>query len=176
MKPLLPALALLLVVSACEVFVPSSRQWGTPMFVVTNAQPAALEGTWYQIASFPIPGEGDCTGTVMAVTPQPDGELRVTRACTDVGLNAVRTGSATGRLVGPGRLRLSEDNSVIPTSYWLLYLSRDGRTAVIGTPLRDTGFLMRRDPSVTPEIMDTARAVFERNNYDVAALQRSPLR
>jgi hypothetical protein len=33
--------------------------------------------------------------------------------------------------------------------------------------------VLRRDPGVTPEQLFEARAVFERNGYDVAALQRT---
>ena len=64
----------------------------------------------------------------------------------------------------------------LPANYWVLYLSRDGRTLIVGDPNRLGGWVLRRDRSVSPEIMDLAREVFERNGYDIAALQRSVLR
>jgi lipocalin len=47
---------------------------------------------------------------------------------------------------------------------------------ILGNPNRLGGWVLRREPRVTPEILDAAREVFRRNSYDVAALQRSPLR
>lgn len=177
MKPFLPALALLLAASACEVFVPSSRHWGTPMFVVSNLQPGQLAGTWYEVASFPQRFQEGCGVTTATYSMREDGSLGVLNRCQVQGKpGVVREIAGTARMQGPGQFQVNLDGVPFPAGYWVLYLSRDGRTMVVGNPGRFGGWVLRREPSVTPEILDIARAVFERNGYDVAALQRTPLR
>jgi apolipoprotein D and lipocalin family protein len=174
MKIIVPALALLLVASACTTFVPSSRQWGTPMGVVTNVPQGKLAGTWHEIARFPQPGTAGCVGTTLTLAPQEDGTVAVTRQCRIPAEGVTQASTVTGREVAPGRLRLGATGAALPTSYWLLYLSRDGRMAVVGSPLRDNGFVLSRGGRLTPAQMDVARGVLERNNFDIAALQMTP--
>jgi apolipoprotein D and lipocalin family protein len=177
MKPFLPALAFLLAASACEVFVPSSRYWGTPMFVVQNVQPGQLAGTWYEVASFPQAFQEGCGVTTATYGIREDGTLSVLNRCEVEGQpGTVREIAGTARMRGPGRFEVRLDGVPVPAGYWVLYLSPDGRTLIVGNPGRFGGWVLRRDRSVTPEILDNARAVFERNGYDVAALQRTPLR
>jgi apolipoprotein D and lipocalin family protein len=176
MKILVPALALLLAASACTTFVPSSRQWGTPMGVVTNVPQGKLAGTWHEIARFPQHGTAGCVGTTLTLTPQTDGSLQVARECRVPGEGVTLASTTPAREVGPGRLRLAGTGADLPTSYWLLYLSRDGRMAVVGSPLRDNGFVLSRSGRLTPEQLDVARGVLERNNFDIAALQLTPQR
>jgi apolipoprotein D and lipocalin family protein len=177
MKPVLPALALLLTLSACEVFVPSSRFWGTPMFVVQNLEPGQLAGTWHEVASFPQRFQDGCGATTATYSVQPDGRIAVLNRCQVAGQpGAVREIAGTARLVGPGQFEVRLDGVPLPGRFWVLDLSDDGRTLILGNPGRFSGWVLRRSPSVTPEIMDRARAVFERNGYDIAALQRTPLR
>lgn len=176
MKILAPALALLLAVSACTTFVPSSRLWGTPMGVVTNVPQGKLAGTWHEIARFPQAGTAGCVGTTLTLAPQTDGSVEITRACRVPGAGETRASVTTAREAGPGRLQLAGTASVLPNGYWLLHLSRDGRMAVVGSPLRDRGFVLSRSTELRPAQLDVARAVLERNNFDVAALQMTPQR
>lgn len=175
MKPVLPALALMLAVAACAPYVPSSRLWGTPMFVQVNAPPSALTGSWYEVGRFPLPRATDCRRATMTLAPQEDGSLQLTRQCTDIETGATVVSGGRAQVVRPGVLRVNS-GQVLPANYWLLYLSRDGQMAVVGTPGRDTGFVLRRNAGVTPEQWQTALDVFERNNYDINGLQRIPLR
>lgn len=174
MKTILPALALVLVASACTTFVPSSRQWGTPMGVVTNVPQGQLAGTWHEIARFPQRGTAGCVGTTLTLTPQTDGSFEVTRQCRLPAEGVTQASTATAREVGPGQLRLGSTGAALPSSYWLLHLSRDGRMAVVGSPQRDNGFVLSRSGRITPEQMDVARGVLEANRFDVAALQLTP--
>jgi apolipoprotein D and lipocalin family protein len=163
--------------SACAPFVPSSRYIGTPMFVVSNLQPGELAGTWYEVASFPQRFQEGCGLTTATYTPQADGTVAVVNRCEVEGApGTVRQIAGTATQVGPGQLQVRLDGVPVAARYWVLYRSRDGRTLIVGNPNRLGGWVLRRDRSVSPEIMDLAREVFERNGYDIAALQRSALR
>lgn len=171
------ALAAALSLSACAPFLPSSRHFGTPMFVMSNLQPGQLAGTWYEVASFPQRFQQGCGLTTATYTPQPDGTLAVLNRCEVEGApGTVRQIAGTARLVGPGQFQVRLQGVPLAAKYWGLDLSKDGRTLIVGDPNRLGGWVLRRDRYVTPEIMDHARDVFERNGYDIAALQHSPLR
>jgi apolipoprotein D and lipocalin family protein len=168
------ALAAALALSACAPFLPSNRWVGAPMFVVSNLDAGQLTGTWYEVASFPTSFQEGCYATTATYTALPDGRIGVLNQCRVLGEpGVVRQISGTAEVVGPGRLRVRLDGVPLPANYWVLGLSQDGRTLIVGNPSRQGGWVLRRDPGVTPEQLDAARAVFERNGYDIAALQRT---
>lgn len=168
------ALVALLAVTACAPFIPSSRWANAPMFVVSNLDAAQLEGRWYEVASFPARFQAGCYATVAEYTIRDDGLIGVRNTCrVDGQPGTVRQIEGTARVVGPGQLQVRLDGVPFPAKYWVLDKSRDGRTLIVGTPTRQGGWVLRRDPDVTPEQLAEARAVFERNGYDSAALQRT---
>jgi apolipoprotein D and lipocalin family protein len=171
------ALAALLATAACTPFLPSSRWVGKPMFVVSNLEPGQLAGTWYEVARFPQRFQEGCGLTTATYTPRPDGTVGVLNRCEVAGQpGAVREIAGTARLTGPGQFEVRLDGVPFPAGYWVLDISDDGRTLIVGNPNRLGGWVLRRDRWVSPQILDRARDVFERNGYDVAALQRSTLR
>lgn len=168
------ALAALLALAACAPNIPSSRWLGAPMFVVTNFDVARLSGRWYEVASFPAPFQRDCVATVVEYTPRPDGLIGVRNQCRVAGQpNTVRQIEGTARVTAPGRLQVRLQGVPFQGQLWVLDVSRDGRTLVLGTPSRNGGWVLRREPTVSPEQFRAARDVFERNGYDAAALQRT---
>jgi len=171
------ALAALLAVTACAPFIPSSRWVGAPMFVVSNLDASQLKGRWYEVASFPTRFQAGCYSTVAEYTLRPDGLIGVRNQCRVVDQpGVIRQIEGTAKIVGPGQLQVRLQGVPVPAQYWVLDISRDGRTLIVGNPSRQGGWVLRRDASVTPEQMFDARTVFERNGYDVAALQRTRLR
>jgi len=171
------AFAALLVLAACAPFLPSPLRIGAPMTVVSNLQPGQLAGTWYEVASFPQQFQKGCGLISVSFTPQADGRIAVVNRCAVADPpGAVRQGTGTARLVGNGQFRVQMAGLPFISRFWVLDVSKDGRTLVLGNPNRLGGWVLRREPRVTPEILDAAREVFRRNSYDVAALQRSPLR
>ena len=178
MKLTVAALVLSLAATgACAPYWPSDRWAGKPMFVVANLQPGQLQGTWYEVASFPQRFQEGCGLTTATYQALPDGTLSVLNRCEVEGQpGTVRQIAGTARMKGPGRFELRLDGVPLPAGYWVLGISQDGRTLVVGNPWRLGGWVLRRDPSVTPEQLDWARQIFETNGYDIAALQRSPLR
>ena len=168
------AAAALVTVAACQPFAPSTRYQGTPMFVVQNVDAARLSGTWYEVARFPAPFQAGCYATTAEYTVRPDGLIGVRNSCRVMDApGQVRRIDGTARLVGPGQLAVRLEGVPVTGRFWVLDLSRDGRMLIVGTPGREAGWVLRRDPRVTPEQMDRAREVFRINGYDVAALQRT---
>jgi apolipoprotein D and lipocalin family protein len=168
------AFAALLAVTACAPFIPSSRWLGAPMFVVSNLEASQLAGRWYEVASFPARFQAGCYATVAEYTLRPDGTIGVRNQCRVEGQpGVIRQIEGVAEIVAPGQLRVRLQGVPFPAKYWVLDISSDGRTLIVGTPTRQGGWVLRRDPGVTPEQLFAAREVFARNGYDVAALQRT---
>ncbi len=141
------------------------------MFVRTDVQPAELAGLWYEVASFPAPFQRDCSHTTAAYRPLADGRIALENRCR-VG-DEIRRIGGTARVVAPGRLKVDLDGVPFDGDYWILGLSRDGQTLVVGTPTRIAGWVLHRDRQIDPRELRAARDLFERSGYDPAALQRT---
>lgn len=171
------ALSLSLALAACAPFVPSSRYFNAPMFVVTNLEPAQLMGTWYEVARFPAPFQAGCGLTTATYSPRTDGLIGVQNRCEVEGQpGVVRQITGTASIAGPGQLQIRLDGVPFPARYWVLDISRDGRTIIVGTPSRVSGWVLKRSPGISNEDLRRAAEVFEKNGYDIAGLQRSAVR
>jgi apolipoprotein D and lipocalin family protein len=163
-----------LLLAACAPDHPSARY----LTVGQVAQPidvARLEGTWYEVATFPVAYTANCVGTTVTFTaPAADGLVGVTHQC-QLGGRTYQV-SDTLRAKGPGRLAGRVDTELFTGELVVLGAADGGNTLFLGTQSRITGFVLHRDRKVTPEQMDRAVEVFRANGYDVAALQRTKQR
>lgn len=166
----LPALALVAAVAGCAPYVPSSRQLFDP-FYLRDVQTDRLAGRWYETASFPAPFQKGCSHTTADYAPQADGTVGVVNRCR-IGGKIWQIGGVAEK-VGPGQLKVRLDGVPIAGDYWVLGLSRDGRTLLVGTPSRITGWVLHRDPRMSDEEIRATHEVFRRNGYDIASLQRT---
>jgi apolipoprotein D and lipocalin family protein len=160
--------------AACTPHVPSYRYFAAPMATLP-LDPAALAGTWYQVAAFPAPFQQGCTHVTATYTPRPDGTIGVQNRCRRDGVPSGIDGVATPS--GPGQLKVRLDGVPFAGDYWVLGTLRHGRVVIVGTPTRTAGWVLSRDRVVRdPRLYDAAREVFRRNGYDPAALERTDQR
>jgi apolipoprotein D and lipocalin family protein len=166
----------LLGLSACTTFTPSARQLFQPQAVVAALDVSRMEGKWYEIASFPAGFQRDCLAATAEYRLQPDGSLSVVNRCRDrADPSRLREITGSARQVEGGRLRVDLDGVPFGGQFWVLAISPDGKTLVVGTPKRTAGWVLSRENRADPRRLDWAASVFERNGYDVAALQRTRL-
>ena len=170
MKRLWMALVLL---AGCTADAPTPSYLDDPMYLV-DVQPSRLAGTWYEVARYPAFFEDGCTHVTATYTPRPDGSLGLVNRCRRDGVTEAIAGLATP--VGPGQLKVKLDGVPIKGDYWVLGMSRDGRTVYVGTPTRTAGWVLHRDRRFTEEQRRVAERLFRRNGYDEAALQRTDQR
>lgn len=125
-------------------------------------------GTWYELARLPAWFQRDCLQSRAVYEPLSPGRLSVVNSCpTADGKTKVARGSAT--VVDPvsnARLEVVFDNWfsrlfpwLVKGDYWILDLSPDYRTVIVGTPDRKYLWIMAREPSIPEE---TYRALVER--------------
>jgi apolipoprotein D and lipocalin family protein len=173
MRPFL-LMAVLLSLAACTNFTPSNRQLFQPQAVVATLDVTRLDGKWYEVARFPVRFQANCLAATAEYRVQPDGSLTVLNRCREAAdPSQIREIRGTARQAEGGRLRVNLDGVPLAANYWVLAISPDGRTLVVGTPNRKAGWVLHRDSRADPRRLDWAAAVFERNGYDVAALQRT---
>lgn len=163
------ALALLpLALAACVAF-PEYRDTDVPISSMATFEPAKYAGTWYEIASFPVPFQSGCRNTTATYTAAPDGTLNILNACdTDDGMDQI---GGTARIDGPGRLKIRLDGVPFAADYWVLWVDTDYRTAVVGTPAGRSGWILNREPTIPADRLKAARDILAFNGYDLSQLQ-----
>jgi apolipoprotein D and lipocalin family protein len=163
-----------LLLAACAPDHPSARY----LTVGQVAQPidvARLQGTWFEVATFPVAYTGDCVGTTVTFTaPSAEGLVGVRHQC-QLGGQTYQVND-TLRAKGPGRLAGNVDTELFTGELVVLGGADGGRTLFLGTQSRITGFVLHRDRNISPETVDRAEEVFRAAGYDVAALQRTKQR
>lgn len=164
-------LALAVALAACA---PLAGYRDTSVTIASAAafDPARYAGTWYEVASYPVPFQEGCAGTQATYTPRADGTIGVRNLCFRNG--AWQGIEGTARVVGPGRLRVRLDGVPFRADYWVLWVAEDYGTAVVGTPDGRAGWVLNRTPDIRPDRLAAAREVLEFNGYDLAALRLAP--
>ena len=165
-RPVAPRIALLLAwiaLSSGACATTTTERLGLPpLEAVPQVDLSRYIGTWYEIASYPKWFQKGCTGTTATYTPGDDGELRVVNRC--------RIGSLQGEeKSAKGRARVvdARTNAKLEVSffrpfwgdYWVIDLDEDYEYAVVGTPDRDSLWILSRAPTMAESVY---RGILER--------------
>lgn len=162
------ALFLILALAACTG---SYRDTSVGMSSMAVFDPARYAGTWYEIASFPVPFQAGCTDTKAEYGLSETG-LSVRNSCLQDGNRVVIDGTAT--VSGPGRLKVRLDGVPFPADYWVLWVDEGYRTAVVGVPSGRAGWILNRSPDIPDDRLRAAREVLAFNGYDLSRLVMTP--
>lgn len=165
--------AMALALAACDLHTPTALVSDAPMYLVPIT-PDRLVGKWYEVATFPAPFQKGCTHTTAAYADRGDGRLGLVNRCRRDGRQVEISGVATPN--GPGKFKVKLEGVPFAGDYWVIGVSRDGRTLLVGTPSRIAGWVLHKDRYFSPEQRRWAREVFARNGYDEAAMQRTDQR
>ncbi len=173
MHRLIAALGLSIVLAGCAGGPSGYRDTSVTIASAAAFDPVRYAGRWYEIARFPVPFQTGCTDTVAAYALRDDGRLGVTNTCRIDGQPRRIEGDA--RLVGPGRLAVRFDTvPFLSAPYWVLWVSEDYRSAVVGVPSGRAGWILHRDPAMPADRLAAAREVLDFNGYDVSRLEMTP--
>lgn len=159
--------AMVLGLAACARVAPVApaqvwRDTGRPIASAALFDAGLFAGSWHVVAAYPVdPGAG-CTAVAMTFQ---DGAMRVD--CRD---GAALTG-ATRPGAYPGRILVDLGPGLAVGELWVLWVDFDYRTAVIGTPGGQAGWILNRDPAIPADRMAAAREMLDFNGYDLAGLR-----
>lgn len=161
----------------------------TPLPTVPHLDLQRYSGTWYEIARLPNMFQKRCASDVVArYGPLPDGRVSVLNRCLTADGQMVEANAVARRVVHPGE---AEDVgrlevrfapawlSWLPMvwgDYWVIELTDDYSTALVGTPNREYLWLLSRQPTLdATEVsrwLDKATAL----GFDTQAVTRTPRR
>ncbi|MBI9001136.1 lipocalin family protein [Corynebacterium sp. CCM 8864] len=143
----------------------------------------AYQGTWHQVAAVPQIFSLQCArDTTAQYTLTGKDTVRVVNSCTDW------FGNASG-IDGQARVTDPETQASLrvwfngvpfqnpdgPTNYRVTWMSDDGRTVLVGSPNRASGFVLSREVALPMEKWSEVRDVVEDRGYNPCTFLTSPV-
>ena len=151
---------------------PPAAERGEPV-PVARVDLERYTGTWYELAKIPNRFQKQCVGgTTATYSLREDGRLDVVNRCRK-GNGEIDEARGIAKVVDPetrSRLKVSFFSilGIRPFwgDYWILGLGEDYEFAVVGSPDRKYGWVLARNPTPGPEVMERAFAILVRQGYD----------
>jgi apolipoprotein D and lipocalin family protein len=168
-------LGLLVALPQCKTST-TVRDHLPPLQPVARVDLQRYMGTWYEIASIPQSFQAGCMGTRATYTLKEGGEVEVINAC--------RKPTTDGRLQrATGRARVVENTQGAQLKvsffrpfwgdYWIVDLADDYSYAAVGSPGRDTLWILSRTPTLVDAVYDGILNRLRAKQYDVSRLVRT---
>ncbi|WP_300029045.1 lipocalin family protein [uncultured Roseobacter sp.] len=146
---------------------PGFRDAGVPITATTRFTPVAFSGRWHVIEAYPSALFPGCAGqTWEAATAEAPARLTV-RCGAAVALDVPLAVNPRGVLQAG-----SSDLNRADRALWVMWMDEDARTAVIGTPGGEMGWIVNRTPDLRGDRLAAAREIMDFNGYNLAALPR----
>lgn len=150
--------------------------WAAPPSTVESVDLERYMGTWYEIASFPQSFQKGCTATQAEYSLRKDGKVKVVNTC--------RLGTPDGKLkkaVGRARVVDRETNSKLKVSffwpfegdYWILGLDEDYQWALVGSPDRDSLWILARERKISEDTIEEILELATDKGFEIQRLVRN---
>ena len=154
LSPLLLITALLVALAGCATTT-TERLELPPLETVDEVDLDQYIGTWYEIASYPQFFQRRCTGTTATYRLREDGLIEVENRCFRDSLDGreiVANGRA--RVPNPSQSAKLEVSFFGPFwgDYWVIDLDEQYEYAVVGSPSRDSLWILSRTPAMEEEV------------------------
>lgn len=142
--------------------------------VAAEVDPDQYLGTWYEIASFPMRAQADCTGTTATYSLREDGDIEVYNRCL--------VGSLDGEvkdITGKAWIVDTDTNARLKVQffwpfaadYWILDVDEDYQWALVGHPEREYLWILSRTPQLEDATYNLLLDELEQvHGYDLAPL------
>ncbi|POA17992.1 lipocalin [Pseudomonas sp. FW300-N1A1] len=137
------------------------------------------QGKWYELARMPMYFQRNCAQSEAHYALKPDGDMDVLNRCLtpEWTWEEVR-GTATPQVPGKAdKLWVNFDNwftRLLPGGfkgdYWVLYVSDDYQTAIVGNPDRRYLWLLSRKPEVNADTREELLSRARQQGYDTTRL------
>ena len=150
---------------------------------VDNVDLNAYADTWYEIGRLPMYFQRKCAGNVTANYAQKaDGTgITVTNSCAaEDGSSIVAEGLAKPVDESGSKLKvtfLPKWIRWIPVGradYWILARDTDYKTALVGTPDKESLWLLARSPNISQETYTKYRQIAQQQGYDLKTFKITP--
>jgi len=159
---------------ACMLALGGALAWAEPPPVnsVAKVDLDRYLGKWYEIASFPMFFQRQCTGdTTAEYSPRPDGEIKVVNRCrTEKGFDEAVGRAWTVPDTGNAQLKVSFFWP-FRADYWVIGLDDEYRWAVVANPNRKYLWILSRTPQLPKPQLDAALQAAARQGFDLDELR-----
>jgi apolipoprotein D and lipocalin family protein len=150
------------------------RPQNAPLETAPSVDLQKYMGTWYEIAAFPQRFQKGCQCTKAEYSLHPEGYVEVRNSC--------RKNSPDGKLkaiTGKAFVADKTTNAKLKVQffwplkgdYWILDLAPDYSYAVVGTPDRESLWILARKPVIAPETYQQILGRIKEKNFDVSRLK-----
>jgi apolipoprotein D and lipocalin family protein len=162
---------------------PSGSAGFEPLTPIASLDVDRYLGTWNQIAAVPQPFNLECARDTQANYSLIDpANIRVENTCTTWSgeQNRIVGNARVNDTVTNAQLHVSfpgvptQENPEGPTNYIVAYIADDYSWALVGDPLRTSGFILSRSPEVSTEKFREIRSVVESKGYNSTFILTSP--
>lgn len=148
------------------------RDTSKPIASQANFDPARYLGTWHEVARYPVPFERNCSGVTAQYGSNDDGTVSVFNTCRNEDGSVRSTIKGSAEIVGPGRLKVKFPSiPFVKADYWVLWVDQDYRTAVVGAPNGQSGWILNRTPEISADRLTAAKEILDFNGYDLGRLE-----
>ncbi|AKD02567.1 outer membrane lipoprotein [Pontibacter korlensis] len=160
-------------VLAGMAIISSCSRSHAPLDTVTSVDLDKYEGRWYEISRLPQRFEKGCHCVYAEYKQNPDGYLEVHNYC--------RKGGPSGKLdkaEGKGFPVEGSNNSKLRVQffwpfrgdYWILELDPDYQYAMVGSPDRESLWILSRTPKLDQDVMEQLVQLAEQKGFPVERL------
>lgn len=158
--------ALVLLVSCAGPRQAGYRDAARPIASAAMFDADRFAGQWHVVARYPRAADQDCAGEVMNYS---EGAMRW--QCLSAGGAPLREWAGPALPQNhPGRFTTALGDDFGLRNLWILWVDFDYRTAVIGTPGGEAGYIIDRSPTIPADRMIAAREMLDFNGYDLGSL------
>lgn len=153
-----------------EVAPVSFRDLNAPIASQANFDATQFLGDWQVVAGYPVRHEAGCEAISMTFASSGADQFLVRHNCQKFDGQQVLSGSAD--IIAAGRFRLTYSGAPIPTAeLWALWVDQGYRTAVIGSPDGQVGWILNRTSKIPEDRMNAAREILDFYGYDQTRLR-----
>ena len=132
-------------------------------------------GSWYEIASFPNSFQKNCICTKAFYKPQ-DKYIEVINTCYKNGIN-----NKINKAKGKAFVVPNSGNSKLKVQffwpfkgdYWIIHVSKDYQTAIVGDPYRRYLWILSRTKSISEKSFQKLIKIASDQGYDITKLKRT---
>ena len=150
-----------------------------PLPVVAEVDLERYAGLWYEVASYPVFFNEDCTGTTAEYNVIGAGRVSVLNRCflgsLDGPLDEIVGEARVVDPAEPAKLQVSFSTAPFPGNYWIIMLDTAAyQWAVVGDPARFTLFILSRTPQLDPDVYAEILSRLPELGFDPNRLRETP--
>jgi apolipoprotein D and lipocalin family protein len=144
-----------------------------PLHTVPSVDLARYAGTWHEIARYPNFFQKGCRDATAVYTLTHDGELSILNRCLKGETGEVSEAKGKGWVVSPpdaARLKVSFF-WLFRGDYWIIDLGKEYEYAVVGTPDRESLWILARQPKLPADVYAGILARLKSQGFDPSRLE-----